>query len=128
MYGINQSIRNNLLKLVMTIGSFYNLHFTLPRHCLVQIHHRKFNAPQTQIPPPLVIALEVHDRVNQSELIRNVVIVHLGVLFVQQVDTKKLVVQFLFQQMTVHELLVLDPCCLFCTVQQNVEGLLIEAR
>ena len=63
----------------------------------------------------------------QLQLIRDVVIVHLEVLSVRKIDTKKLAGHVSFQEVTLHELLVLDPCYLLCTVQQNVEGIMIEA-
>ena len=88
---------NLLLKLVMAVGRFDTLNFTVTCHYLVGIHHRHFKAPQTQIPPPLLIALEAHNAKNQSQLIRNVVIVNLKVVLVRQVDTKKLVGHVSFQ-------------------------------
>ena len=59
----------------MAVGRFDTLYFVVPRHHIVGIHHRQFKAPQPQIPPPLLIYLEYHDTVNQSQLILNVVIV-----------------------------------------------------
>ena len=92
----------------MFVGRFNNIHLAALRNHLVGIHHPHFNAPQPQITQPLLIAMEVHEALNQSKLIRNVFIVHIEVVFVRQVDTKKLVGHVSFQEVTVNELLVLD--------------------
>ena len=128
VYKINPSIGNLLLKLVMDVSRFDNIHLSVPCKYHVGIHHSNFNTPHPQIPPPPLIALEKHDAVNQLQLIRNVVIVHLGVVFVQQVGTKKILGHVLFQGVTLHKLIVINPCYLLSTVQQNVEGIMIEAR
>ena len=63
-----------------------------------------------------MITLEAHDVLNQSQPVRNVIIVHLEVVFVRQVETKKLVGHVSFQEVNVHELLVIDLGYLFGTV------------
>ena len=74
-----------------------SLQLTVPPHHHEGIYQRYLHAPQPQCPPPLLIMMEALYSVHQSILICDIVVIHLEVIFIRNVEPQEFeVYRFLF--------------------------------
>ena len=77
LHWVQVCVRDCLIPVMMGPWNRYSLQFVVPLHADIRVHHRHLITPDELSPPPLLIPLKVLGPVDKTELINNVIAVHL---------------------------------------------------
>ena len=86
---IEKSPVNQLIEFMILKRPSHSLKLTVPPHHHEGIYQRYLHAPQPQCPPTLLILLKELHSVHQYILIRNIVLIHLKVIFIRHVEPQE---------------------------------------
>jgi len=83
------SVPNCLIQVVVWPLLWNSLELTQALVRDVGVYEGHFVPPKEQRPPPLVVSLKLHDAINKSKLVDNIIIVHLVIVIVGQAQLNR---------------------------------------
>jgi hypothetical protein len=104
-----------------------SLELAVPLVGYIRVHEGHLVPPQEQHPPPLDVGLEVHDPINKTKLVSNIVVIHLEIVVIRKIPPQEREVDVRLEGRAPNLLRDCRPGIALAAMGNHVEGFLVVA-